>query len=516
MQPLAKKAMDAWKREEVKFYPAKWENTYTRWLTSIRDWCISRQLWWGHRIPVWYCRDCEHMMVEKKDPAVCSACGSENIVQDKDVLDTWFSSWLWPFSTLGWPDKSDDLHQFYPTTALVTAYDIIFFWVARMIMAGLEFTGQVPFRDIYIHGLIRDIEGRKMSKSLGNGLDPLDVVGEYGADALKFTLAFLAAQGQDIRLGMESFQFGSKFANKIWNAVRYLLMNLEGRRMLSSNEIELEAVDIWIYHRLNQAAMAVKEALGRYRFDDAARAVYEYFWSDFCDWYIEGSKLSLYSDDPARQDRAITLLMEVLEESLRLLHPFVSFVTEHLYQKLPNSKGNCITAPYPEYTAEREAPEVEKMFSLLQELIVGIRTLRSEFTIPPNRKIPCVVYVEENARTEGFFKSHTDLISLLIQGSDVRVVRKKPDSSGTIPVAGSGFEGYVYIKDIVDVPREVGRLEKERQKLSAQVEKSEKKLSNSGFLKNAPPQVVEKERRILWEGEERIKKVDSYIRELTE
>ncbi|MCL2600808.1 MAG: valine--tRNA ligase, partial [Treponema sp.] len=294
MKPLAEKALAAWQRGEIVFYPKKWEHTYRHWLENIRDWCISRQLWWGHRIPAWDCGDCGKTSVSRTDLSACPHCGSGNVEQDPDVLDTWFSSWLWPFSTLGWENDAcdtPDFRSFYPTTALVTAYDIIFFWVARMIMAGLEFTGRVPFRDVYIHGLVRDRQGRKMSKSLGNGLDPLELVDEFGADALKFTLAFMCAQGQDLLVDRESFKMGSKFANKVWNASRFILMNLEGRNLVEN--AALLPVDKWIFSRLNSAAKAMEEAFLSYRYNDAAQTVYEYFWNDFCDWYVEATKLSV-------------------------------------------------------------------------------------------------------------------------------------------------------------------------------------------------------------------------------
>ena len=307
------------------------------------------------------------MMVRREDPDVCEKCGSASIRQDEDVLDTWFSSWLWPFSTLGWPEETQDLADFYPTTTLVTGYDIIFFWVARMIMAGLEFKNQVPFRDIYITGLVRDKQGRKMSKSLGNGIDPLEVVKIYGADAMRFTLVFLASQGQDILIDMESFKLGSRFANKIWNAARFLLMNMEGRTIKALDECALKPVDRWIIHQLNEAAAVVARALEGYRFNEAAQGVYEFFWNDFCDWYIEASKLSLYADDEAERDRAASILAAMLEESLRLLHPFVSFVSEEIYQKLPDSlprkRPALISAPYPEFRDDRRDDTVHAHFS---------------------------------------------------------------------------------------------------------------------------------------------------------
>ncbi|MBQ1198377.1 MAG: valine--tRNA ligase, partial [Spirochaetaceae bacterium] len=282
MKPMAEKALKAWKDGEIVFYPKKWENTYSHWMENIRDWCISRQLWWGHRIPVWYCQECGEMIVSRTDPDKCTKCGcdSSKLVQDPDVLDTWFSSWLWPFSTLGWPEKTPDLEKFYPTTALVTAYDIIFFWVSRMIMAGLEFTGKAPFKDIYIHGLVRDKQGRKMSKSLGNGLDPLEIIEEYGADALKYTLSFMCAQGQDVLIDKDSFKLGSRFANKIWNASRYLLGNLEGRNLIPVTENDLTELDKWIYSRLDNAVRTVRNALDNYRYNDGAQALYEFFWTE--------------------------------------------------------------------------------------------------------------------------------------------------------------------------------------------------------------------------------------------
>ncbi|MFA6695834.1 MAG: valine--tRNA ligase, partial [Sphaerochaeta sp.] len=336
MEGMAKKALQAWKDEKVVFYPKRWENTYTHWLENIHDWCISRQLWWGHRIPVWECQDCHEIIVSRDDPTSCPKCGSKNLIQESDVLDTWFSSWLWPFSTLGWPEKSADLKQFFPTSTLVTGYDIIFFWVSRMIMASLEFLGEVPFKDIYITGLVRDKQGRKMSKSLGNGIDPLDVVSQYGADAMKFTLAYMATQGQDILIDMETFKLGSRFANKVWNAARFLLMNLEGVELGDIAKVELNTLDKWIYNQLNEAAMKIKVAMENYKFNDGAQAVYDFFWNDFCDWYVESAKRGLYSEKPEEKQRQVTILLDLLAESMRLMHPFSSFISEEIYQKLPN------------------------------------------------------------------------------------------------------------------------------------------------------------------------------------
>ncbi len=512
MRPLAEKALNAWKKGEIVFHPQKWENTYTHWLENIRDWCISRQLWWGHRIPVWYCDKCGEMIVARKTPDKCPKCGHDHLRQDEDVLDTWFSSWLWPFSTLGWPEKTDDLKKYYPTSTLVTAYDIIFFWVSRMIMAGLEFTGQVPFKDIYIHGLVRDKQGRKMSKSLGNGIDPLDIVAEYGADAFKFTLAFLAAQGQDILIDSETFKFGSKFANKIWNASRYILMNLEGRNLIPLKDIALKDVDKWILHRLNETVAEVDRAIKGYRFNDAAKAMYEFFWNDFCDWYVEASKLSLYSDDNAEKDRAVSLIIHILSESLRMLHPFLSFVTEEIYQKLPEHEASIVNAPYPEYTKDRENPDIASKFASLQTIVSAVRTMRSELTVPPSKKVKVMLKLE---KSDDFFKTNSSLMALLMSASSVELVDQKPAESGCVMVAGAGFEAYVSVKDVIDVPQEIAKLKAEIAKNEKILEKSLKKLENPQFMSKAAPEAIAKEQAAKEELTTLIEKKKTYLAELS-
>ena len=516
MRSLADKALSAWQKGEVKFFPKKYENTYANWLNNIRDWCISRQLWWGHRIPVWYCDDCGEMTVSREDISACSKCGSSNVRQDPDVLDTWFSSWLWPFSTLGWPGKTEDMEKFFPTTTLVTAYDIIFFWVARMIMSSLEFLEEVPFRDIVITCLVRDKQGRKMSKSLGNGMDPLDIVDQYGADSLKFTLAFLAAQGQDILLAEEDFRFGSKFANKIWNAARFLLMNLEGRNLKSTGDIEMKDIDRWIYHRLDATVRRVAKAIENYRFNDASQAVYEFFWNDFCDWYIEASKLDLYSDNDEEKDRAISLLMQILEESLRLLHPFLPFVTEEIYHNLPEEirREHLITAPYPQPTAERQNEMVEATFSSLQEVIRAIRTIRSEFTIPPEKKVRVAVRTDSDFTAADYISENHSLILNLVNAGSLTISHEKPDASGSVPAAGNGFEAFVYVSELIDVEKERAKLQKEQKSLQKLLTGTEKKLQNPGFTGNAPAEVIEKEKSKLKEFQDRMAKVERYLSEL--
>lgn len=522
MRPLADKALAAWKNGDIRFYPQKWENTYSHWMEGIRDWCISRQLWWGHRIPVWYCKDCGEMTVSREDPTSCSKCGGRNLKQDPDVLDTWFSSWLWPFSTLGWPDKTDDLARFYPTTALVTAYDIIFFWVSRMIMAGLEFTGEVPFRDIYIHGLVRDKQGRKMSKSLGNGIDPLEIVGEYGADALKFTLAFMCAAGQDILVDKESFKLGSRFANKVWNASRYILGNLEDREIVSVPRSALTELDRWIYHRLDAAAAKTREALESYRYNDGAQAIYEFFWNDFCDWYVEATKLSFKNGDDAEKNRAVSVLLNVLEESLRLLHPFLPFVTEEIYGFLPE---NCaegagskspmlIGARYPEPAEARKDPKAEARFTALQEIVRSVRALRAECGIDPALKMPIALYVEADSDACAA-REKTDIIQLLAGLSRVDFLSSPQDRpKGAIGAVGAGFEAFVLAGEGIDPAQLIARFSKEIEKERQAHARLEAKLSNRNFVDNAPGEVVAAERDKLAAMDRRIAKLESYIGDL--
>jgi valyl-tRNA synthetase len=520
MKPLAEKALAAWQAGDIVFYPRRWENTYTAWLNGIRDWCISRQLWWGHRIPVWYHETTGEVRCLREDPP------AEELVenggpwrQDPDVVDTWFSSWLWPFSVMGWPEQTPDFEEYYPTTALVTAYDIIFFWVARMIMAGTHFTGKAPFRDIYITSLVRDKQGRKMSKSLGNGIDPLDVIGEYGADALKFTLAFMAAQGQDVLIDKESFGLGSRFGNKIWNAARYLLMNLEGRTLIPLSRIELRPVDRWIFHRLNEVVRGIASAMAAYRFNEAAQLGYEFFWNEFCDWYIEASKLSLYSDDEAEKDRAITLLVRLLEESLRLLHPFMSFITEEIYQKLPqipeqDRSAALIVAPYPVERPEREAPDEAAAFAALQELVRLVRSLRSEFTIPPAQQIRFAVRCEPAFAYAGYFVEHRDLIESLTTAERTTYDLSERDMSGSVILVGKGFEVCVYVRDAIDVEAEVAKLGKVLQKTERLLDQTERKLANPGFLNNAGEEIIRKEQGKRDEFAGKVEKLRSYLAQL--
>jgi valyl-tRNA synthetase len=518
MRPLADKALKAWRDGDIVFYPKKWENTYERWLTGIRDWCVSRQLWWGHRIPAWYCAHCGKTVVAREEPLECPYCKSTELAQDEDVLDTWFSSWLWPFSTLGWPKDTADFRKFYPTSTLVTAYDIIFFWVARMVMAGLEFTGKAPFRDIYMHGLVRDKHGKKMSKSLGNGLDPLELVDEFGADAMKFTLAFLCAQGQDILIDKESFKLGSKFANKVWNASRYILMNLEGRELAA--EPALLPADRWIYARLDAAARTVGDAFAGYRFNEAAQAAYEYFWNDFCDWYVEATKLSLRGDeaDPAvraEKDRATTVLLAVLEESLRLLHPLLPFVTEEIYAKLPNAKGLLIVAPYPAADDARRDSVLEADFAAVQELVRLVRALRSECLIAPEKKVKVEVRLDAGFASGAALRVQTPLVGLLAGVGELAFAASGGDRpAGSIGLVGKGFEAFVFVREAVDPAQLAAKFAKELEKEGKFAAAVQAKLANSAFAANAPAELVAAERQKLEEVERRVAKLTAYLRDL--
>ena len=532
MKPMADKALAAWKKGEIQFFPQKWENTYEQWLVNIRDWCVSRQIWWGHRIPVWYCQKCGEVIVSRTDPDKCPkcGCGAADLKQDEDVLDTWFSSWLWPFSTLGWPEETADMKQFYPTTALVTAYDIIFFWVARMIMAGLEFTGKAPFHDIYIHGLVRDKQGRKMSKSLGNGMDPLELIDIYGADALKFTLGFMCAQGQDVLIDKDSFKLGSRFCNKVWNASRYLLGNLEGRNLVPVTDADLTELDKWIYDRLNYAVKTAREALDTYRYNDAASALMEYFWNEFCDWYVEATKINYKNGDDKEKDRQTSVLMNILEENLRLLHPYIPFVSEEIYGKLPlaeiakNRKaagdqkiasnsdyvGMLINAPYPEPSAARENAEIEARFEVLKELIGKTRALRVDCGIDPANKINIAIRIEKGSEAE-VCREKVEMIQLLAGIAKVEFVEAKPESS--IGTVGKGFESFILVDENINKEQLITRFQKTLEKEEGYARMSQNKL-NGNFAQHAPANLVQEEKDKLAESEKKIATLKSYIADL--
>src|SRR6266568_3958172 len=527
--PLAERALDAVKTGKTRILPKQWENTYYDWMENIRDWCISRQIWWGHRIPAWFCDKCGEMIVAMDAPAKCSKCGSDEIRQETDVLDTWFSSALWPFSTMGWPDQTPELKTFYPTACLVTGFDILFFWVARMMMMGLHFMGEVPFRDVYIHALVRDAQGQKMSKSKGNVIDPLTIIEAYGTDAFRFTLAAFAAQGRDIKLAEERIAGYRNFANKIWNASRFTLMNLEGfdPDAVDQSAMQLSNADRWILFRLNEAAREVDEALVAYRFNDAAGALYRFTWSEFCDWYIELVKDDLYRADNERQETARYVLWTVLEQLLRLLHPFMPFITEEIWQALPKpgsdpigpkgigdrtqlglkgsvgaiheSPDSIMLASYPVPRAEWDAyrngaAEME----LVMEVIKAIRNIRGEMEVAPSREIAAILDCK-TAATLSLLKHNEVYIMRLARLASLAIGQglARPEDA-SIQVAGD-VEIVVPLKGLVDVEEEEKRLLKELGKIDKDIEFLGKKLENPSFAERAPADVVAKEREKLEE-----------------
>lgn len=491
MKPLAQPAIKVVENGNIKFFPERWKNFYLSWMREIRDWCISRQLWWGHRIPVWYCEDCGYMNVSEEKPVKCEKCGSTNLKQDEDVLDTWFSSALWPFSTLGWPEETEDLKRYYPTDVLVTAFDIIFFWVAKMIVQGIEFMKDIPFKHVYIHQLVRDKYGRKMSKSLGNGIDPLEIIDKYGADSLRFTLAILAAQGKDIKVDEKYFGVYKRFINKIWNASRFVLMNLEGS-IPTDVSLNLKLADKWLLSRLNRTIKGVTRSLENYDFNLAAREIYEFFWGSFCDWYIEISKPRLNSKN--REDRLTVqkILLEVLDKSLRLLHPFMPFVTEEIWQKLPNTGDSICISSWPNYKIERIYEKDERRFSRLMEIVRSIRNVKADMDIPQTRKVDLSI-ISKNKR-KPFDEEEIKYIAYLANISNIGFLESKPPKSASAYIEES-VEIYVNIPGNIDLETEKNRLKNRINKLKEEMEKLEEKLKNEKFIKNAPEIIIEEKRQ---------------------
>ena len=518
MKPLAEKAYKAVNDGNTKIYPERWINTYNHWMTDIRDWCISRQLWWGHRIPVWYCDDCGEMMVSKTDVTECSKCKSKNIHQDEDVLDTWFSSWLWPFSTFGWPEKNEELEYFYPTTALVTGYDILFFWVARMIMAGTHFMNDVPFKDVYLNGLIRDKIGRKMSKSLGNGIDPIEIIDEHGADAFRFTLSFITSLGgQDIWLDRELFKMGGKFANKIYNSAKYIFGNIDDNANIKDlDSYNLENKDKWILSRLQKAIESTTQKLKEYRFDEASQTIYKFYWNEFCDWYIEISKFDL--KDESKKEKTIAVLLYVLEESMAMIHPFMPFITEEIYSNLPkhniDSKA-LIIREYPKANTKYIFEDIEKDFNLIQDIVSGIRNSRSSFNLPPNKKLDVIIRY-----TSDYFKntaeSYKDIISALSLTESLNIVSSAESerNKGSFVKVFEGGEINVNLVGIIDLEAEKKRLEKEAAGYKKDLEAVNKKLSNENFMKKAKQEAIDTENRKKKEFEDKLKGIEEVLSSL--
>jgi len=496
VRPLADKAVAAVRDGRINIYPKSWYNTFYGWMDNIRDWCISRQIWWGHRIPAWTCSACGELIVESEDPTACPKCGSEAITRETDVLDTWFSSALWPFSTMGWPEETRELATFYPTSVLITSFDILFFWVARMMMMGLHFMDEVPFRDVYLHALVRDKYGKKMSKSTGNVLDPLVVMKEYGTDAMRFTLTAFAAQGREIRLDEDRIEGYRHFVNKIWNAARFALMHVadcpESVKEVVSNPRELPLVHQWILSRTATVIDEVRLALDEYRFNDVASANYQFIWREFCDWYVEWIKADLFSADPVAKGQAQGVLLVVLETILKLLHPIMPFVTEEIWSVLPGERPMLVTSPFPERQEEWLNPPAVEQMELLMGVITGIRNIRSEAEVHPSAKIEAYVVCKDEEKAaciSRFVQAISDMTKLA--AFVVAAELEKPADAATYIY--NDIEIFVPLKGLVDVEGELAKLARERQKVEVKLGQVNGKLANAQFLANAKPEVVAKE-----------------------
>ena len=485
MEPLAKPAIDAVRNGDTKFVPERFDKIYFNWMENIRDWCISRQLWWGHRIPAWYC-DCGETVVSREAPTACPHCGGTHLHQDEDTLDTWFSSALWPFSTLGWPDNTEDLKYFYPTSTLVTGYDIIFFWVARMIFSGIEHMGETPFKTVFIHGIVRDEQGRKMSKSLGNGIDPLKVIDEYGADALRFMLATGNSPGNDMRYSVEKVASSRNFANKIWNAARFILMNLEGHDVKGILPETLTTEDKWIISGFNRVAKEITENLEKFELGIAVQKIYDYLWDDFCDWYIEIAKIRMNGDDPVTAQNAREVLVWVMTGTLKLLHPFMPFITEEIWQTLPHEGEALMISQWPEYDEALNFPQAEAEMKRLMDVIRGIRNRRSEMNVPPSRKAKVFIATEEQKT----FVDGTAIVQRLAYANEV-TVGSSFDMDGAVTIVTDDATVYIPMDELVDKKAEIARLTKEMEAAKKQLAQCTGKLNNQGFLSKAPANVVE-------------------------
>jgi valyl-tRNA synthetase len=509
MKPLAEAAIAAQKAGKgVNFVPERFEKIYLHWIENVRDWCISRQLWWGHRIPAWYDETTGEMHVSREDME------GDHLTQDNDVLDTWFSSALWPFSTLGWPDQTEDLKRFYPTDVLVTGYDIIYFWVARMIFTALEFTEQSPFKDVLIHGLVRDSEGQKMSKSKGNGVDPLEVIEKYGADAMRYMISTSSTPGQDLRFRWEKVEQARNFANKIWNASRFALMNLEGVEAKDIDiTVSLGTADRWILHRLNETVRDVTRLIDSYEFGETGRLLYNFIWDDLCDWYIEFAKLSLYNTDESAKKATQSVLAYVLDLTQRLIHPFMPYISEEIWQHLPHVGETITMAEWPVYDTALEAPDAVKEMELLMEMIRAVRNIRAEVNVPMSKKIEMLIKPSGEAeaailsRNEEFIKRFCGT-SKLETGLHIAA----PDKAMTAILTGA--ELYLPLAGLIDIAQEITRLEKEHQHLNAEVERVEKKLGNEGFVAKAPAKVIDEERAKMNDYADKRDKVLARIAEL--
>lgn len=511
MEPLAKPALDAVARNKIKFTPERFTKVYNNWMEGIKDWCISRQLWWGHRIPVWYCQDCGETVVSKTDPDGCPHCKGHDLKQDEDVLDTWFSSALWPFSTLGYPDKSEDLKYFYPTDVLSCGYDIIFFWVARMIFSGLEHMKKVPFRDVLMHGIVRDEQGRKMSKSLGNGIDPLLVIDEYGADSLRFSLINGVSPGNDTRYSRSKVEASRNFMNKIWNASRFVIMNAEGRTIPDIQDVKLSAADKWIVSRLESCVKEVTLNLQKFELGIAAGILYDFMWSDFCDWYIELCKSALYGDDEAKKSATLSVLCFVLENALKLLHPYIPYITEEIYQNLPNVSGSIMVSEFPRYNSKLAYKKEAKAFERVMEVIRVVRNMKASVGCPAAKKVKLFVSTSNKAYVNA---NATSILKLAGASEIVFCDNGACIGEKTVSQVTELCTVYIALGDMVDLEKERARLQGELERVVGEIGRADGKLHNRGFMDKAPKNLVEAERAKLEKFIEMKAKIEAQLREL--
>ncbi len=510
MDELAKPAIEVVKDGETKFIPQRFEKIYFNWMENIKDWCISRQLWWGHRIPCWYCDDCGEMIVSKTDPDVCPKCGSKRLRQEEDVLDTWFSSALWPFSTLGYPDKTEDLEYFYPTSLLVTAYDIIFFWVARMIFSGIEHMGKTPFPEVLIHGIVRDAQGRKMSKSLGNGIDPLLLIDKYGADSLRYSLCTGVAPGGDIRFSDDRMESSRNFMNKLWNASRYVVMNLENVKTKNVDEVTLTDADKWILTKLQNVIVDVRKNLDKYEIGLALSKLYDFVWSDYCDWYIELTKPMLYSMDEDKKAGALSVLKYVLTEILKLMHPFTPFITEEIWTYL-NVSETIMLESYPVYNEKYDFVKEYENFEKVKDVIGKIRNIRAEMNVPVSKKVHLYVLTREQET----FEKASVYIEKLAGISGIEFIEKKEEAGDKVCGAATlGAELFIPLGELVDAEKETARLTKEKEKVLAEIKRSEGMLNNPGFVSKAPARLIDAERQKLEQNNALLAKIEKQISDL--
>ena len=516
MNEMIKPAVESVKKGDIKLIPERMDKTYFNWTDNIRDWCISRQLWWGHRIPAFYCSDCGEMTVTKEIPKICPKCGGSHLKQDEDTLDTWFSSALWPFSTLGWPEKTEDLDYFYPGDVLVTGYDIIFFWVIRMIFSGYEQMGEKPFHTVLFHGLVRDDQGRKMSKSLGNGIDPLEVINKYGADALRMTLLTGNAPGNDMRFYWERVEANRNFANKVWNASRFILMNLPEENIQAPKAEELEVADRWIMSRVNSVIKEVTENMDKFELGIAVQKVYDFIWNEFCDWYIEIVKPRMYAkeENPASANAALYTLTEVLSKALKLLHPVMPFITEEIYLSLQPQEESIMISSWPEYEEAKKDAEAEEIVACMQEIIRGIRNVRTEMNVPNKRKAS--VYLVAN--DEKIAKDIEAVKASFIHMMNAEAVHVQTDKTGiaddAVSVVGAKAVVYMPMSDLVDLDKERERLQKEAAKLEKELKRSNGMLGNEKFLKNASPEKVAEEKEKLQKYQQMMEQVKERLASL--